>query len=143
MIVCIAAVKKHGLLNEPLPRYFRLKIDVFLRPARAHGDVMDSYDKRHISYLPAIISPPGSLLKRGAGLRRLLPAKDEVGLEAPAATPRRSPYSRVVEPGDIIIIPPDVFHGWTKITDHVDYLSVRPDPDRVLPAGYVNPAIKK
>src|SRR4029077_16557991 len=24
MIVCIAAVKKHGLLNEPLPRYFRL-----------------------------------------------------------------------------------------------------------------------
>jgi len=52
-------------------------------------------------------------------------------------------YSRVVKPGDIIIIPPDVFHGWTKITDHVDYLSVRPDPDRVLPAGYVNPAIRK
>lgn len=52
-------------------------------------------------------------------------------------------YSRVVKPGDIIIIPPDVFHGWTKMTDHVDYLSVRPDPDRVLPAGYVSPAIKK
>ena len=51
--------------------------------------------------------------------------------------------SRVVNPGDIIIIPPDVFHGWTKITDHVNYLSVRPDPDRLLPAGYVNPAIKK
>jgi len=29
------------------------------------------------------------------------------------------------------------------IPDHVDYLSVRPDPDRVLPAGYVNPAIRK
>ncbi|HTA71038.1 MAG TPA: cupin domain-containing protein [Bryobacteraceae bacterium] len=50
---------------------------------------------------------------------------------------------RVVRPGDIIVIPPDVFHGWTKITDHVDCLSVRPDPDRVSPAGYVNPAIKK
>ena len=24
-------------------------------------------------------------------------------------------------------------------TDHVTYLSVRPDPDRVLPAGYVYP----
>jgi hypothetical protein len=34
-------------------------------------------------------------------------------------------------------------HGWTDIGDHVDYLSVRPDPDRVLPAGYVNPALKK
>jgi mannose-6-phosphate isomerase-like protein (cupin superfamily) len=52
-------------------------------------------------------------------------------------------YSRVVKPGDIVIIPPDVFHGWVGIADHVDYLSVRPDPDRVLPAGYVNPAIQK
>jgi mannose-6-phosphate isomerase-like protein (cupin superfamily) len=52
-------------------------------------------------------------------------------------------YSRTVSAGDVIIIPPNVFHGWTDITDHVDYLSVRPDPDRVLPAGYVNPAIKK
>ena len=65
-------------------------------------------------------------------------------LNGPSATGTvKDAYSRVVKPGDIIIIPPDVFHGWTKITDHVDYLSVRPDPDRVLPAGYVNPAIKK
>jgi mannose-6-phosphate isomerase-like protein (cupin superfamily) len=50
---------------------------------------------------------------------------------------------RVVKPGDIIIIPATVPHGWTDIADHVDYLSVRPDPDRVLPAGYVNPNIQK
>jgi hypothetical protein len=50
---------------------------------------------------------------------------------------------RVVKPGDIIIIPATVPHGWTDIADHVDYLSVRPDPDRVLPAGYLNPIIKK
>jgi mannose-6-phosphate isomerase-like protein (cupin superfamily) len=50
---------------------------------------------------------------------------------------------RVVKTGDIIIIPAGVPHGWIDITDHVDYLTVRPDPDRVLPAGYVNPAIKK
>ena len=50
---------------------------------------------------------------------------------------------RVVNPGDIVIIPAGVPHGWINITDHVDYLSVRPDPDRVLPAGYVNPALKK
>jgi len=49
---------------------------------------------------------------------------------------------RVVKTGDIIIIPAGVPHGWTGISDHVDYLSVRPDPDRVLPAGYVNPTIK-
>jgi len=50
---------------------------------------------------------------------------------------------RVVNPGDIIIIPATVPHGWTDIADHVDYLSVRPDPDRILPAGYVNPSLKK
>ena len=50
---------------------------------------------------------------------------------------------KVVKPGDIIIIPAGVPHGWTNITDHVDYLSVRPDPDRVLASDYVNPTIKK
>ena len=50
---------------------------------------------------------------------------------------------KVVKPGDIIIIPAGVPHGWTNITDHVDYLSVRPDPDRVLASDYVNPTLKK
>jgi hypothetical protein len=52
-------------------------------------------------------------------------------------------YSRVVKEGDIIIIPTGVGHGWSQITDHVTYLSVRPDPDRVLPAGYVYPLLLK
>jgi hypothetical protein len=50
---------------------------------------------------------------------------------------------KVVKPGDIIIIPAGVPHGWTDISDHVDYLTTRPDPDRVLPKDYVNPLIKK
>jgi mannose-6-phosphate isomerase-like protein (cupin superfamily) len=50
---------------------------------------------------------------------------------------------KVVKTGDIIIIPAGVPHGWTDIGDHVDYLSVRPDPDRVIPAPYVNPLLKK
>ena len=50
---------------------------------------------------------------------------------------------RSVKPGDIIIIPAGVPHGWTDITDHVDYLSVRPDPDKVLQSGYAHPALSK
>ena len=49
---------------------------------------------------------------------------------------------RQVKTGDIIIIPAGVPHGWTDITDHVDYLSLRPS-DHVLEAGYVHPSIKK
>jgi mannose-6-phosphate isomerase-like protein (cupin superfamily) len=51
--------------------------------------------------------------------------------------------SRVVNVGDITVIPAGVPHGWTNIADHVDYLSVRPDPDKVLEHGYVNPTLKK
>jgi mannose-6-phosphate isomerase-like protein (cupin superfamily) len=50
---------------------------------------------------------------------------------------------KVVKTGDIIVIPAGVPHGWTDIADHVDYLSVRPDPDKVLEHGYVHPAMKK
>jgi mannose-6-phosphate isomerase-like protein (cupin superfamily) len=45
-----------------------------------------------------------------------------------------------VKVGDIIIIPAGVPHGWTKIPDHVDYLSFRPS-QRVLTAGYIHPSI--
>ena len=50
---------------------------------------------------------------------------------------------RVVNVGDIIIIPAGVPHGWAEITDHVDYLSVRPDPQRTIPELYTNPALLK
>ena len=50
---------------------------------------------------------------------------------------------RVVNVGDVVIIPPDVPHGWLEVPDHIEYLTVRPDPERFLPAGYVNPHIKK
>jgi mannose-6-phosphate isomerase-like protein (cupin superfamily) len=52
-------------------------------------------------------------------------------------------YSRVVSEGDIIIIPTMVAHGWSQIKDHVTYLSVRPDPERALPSGYVYPLLLK
>jgi quercetin dioxygenase-like cupin family protein len=52
-------------------------------------------------------------------------------------------YHRVVREGDIIIIPNKVAHGWSQVTDHITYLSVRPDPDRVLPSGYVYPLLLK
>ena len=31
-----------------------------------------------------------------------------------------------MKPGDVVIVPPGVVHGWADIPDHVDYLSFRP-----------------
>lgn len=50
---------------------------------------------------------------------------------------------RVVNVGDIIIIPAGMPHGWAEIGDHVDYLSVRPDPQRTIPELYTHPLLKK
>jgi hypothetical protein len=49
---------------------------------------------------------------------------------------------KVVKPGDIIIIPAGVVHGWTDIPEHVDYLSFRPSPG-ILTAGWVHPVLRK
>jgi len=46
-----------------------------------------------------------------------------------------------VKEGDVIIIPAGVPHGWANVDDHVDYLSVRPDPERVLADNYEHPEI--
>ena len=50
--------------------------------------------------------------------------------------------SRKIEPGDIIIIPPYTGHYFSQIDGHIRYLVFRVDPDHLLPAGYVNPALK-
>lgn len=49
---------------------------------------------------------------------------------------------REIHQGDIVVIPAGTLHSWTSIPDHVTYLSIRPDPHAVLPAGYVRPEIR-
>ena len=50
---------------------------------------------------------------------------------------------RPVGPGDVVIVPAGVPHGFDDITDHLTYLSIRPDLAGVLPPNYVHPALKK
>jgi mannose-6-phosphate isomerase-like protein (cupin superfamily) len=38
-----------------------------------------------------------------------------------------------LKPGDVVIIPAGVGHSFTKIDDHIAYLMVRVDPDKVTP----------
>ena len=51
--------------------------------------------------------------------------------------------TRTIKAGDVVIVPMGVYHGFSEIPDHVEYVSVRPDLDKVLPAGYIYPAIRK
>lgn len=38
-----------------------------------------------------------------------------------------------LEPGDVVVIPAGTGHWFTRIDDHIDYLMVRVDPDKVTP----------
>ena len=49
---------------------------------------------------------------------------------------------KTVKPGDIIIVPAGVVHGWLDIPDQVEYLSFRPSPG-ILTAGWSHPVLKK
>jgi quercetin dioxygenase-like cupin family protein len=41
--------------------------------------------------------------------------------------------THVLKAGDVIIIPAGTGHWFTKIDDHITYVMVRIDPDKVVP----------
>ena len=45
----------------------------------------------------------------------------------------RNGVSHDLKPGDVIVIPAGTGHWFTKIDDHITYLMVRIDPDKVTP----------
>ena len=106
---------------------------------------MIAHDQQTEGYL--IISGGGTLVTGGRivnGNKSAPDASVTTELNGPSCSGMivgNDVVKKVVKTGDIIIIPAGVPHGWTDITDHVDYLSFRPSA-RVLTAGYVHPSIK-
>ena len=45
----------------------------------------------------------------------------------------RNGVSHDLKPGDVVVIPAGTGHWFTKIDDHINYLMVRIDPDKVTP----------
>jgi mannose-6-phosphate isomerase-like protein (cupin superfamily) len=45
----------------------------------------------------------------------------------------RNGVTHELKPGDVLVIPAGVGHWFTKIDDHIRYLMVRVDPDKVTP----------
>jgi hypothetical protein len=105
-----------------------------------------SHDHQIETYI--IISGSGTLITGGRVLNGRQSAPDSAvtttlnGPSCSGSIAGADVVKRVVNVGDIIIIPANVPHGWSDIPDHVDYLTVRPDPDRVL-KPYVHPVLQK
>jgi mannose-6-phosphate isomerase-like protein (cupin superfamily) len=56
-------------------------------------------------------------------------------LNGPGAngTDMRNPAEHELEAGDVLVIPAGTGHQFTKIDDHITYLMIRVDPDKVVP----------
>ena len=106
--------------------------------AIAHAQVTEVYH---------ILQGSGTLVTGGTIVEPVaVPADSETHkvLVGPSTTGPsiRDGHSRTVGPGDVIVIPPGVAHWFSAVDADMNYLVVRVDVDHVLPAGYVNTAIK-
>jgi mannose-6-phosphate isomerase-like protein (cupin superfamily) len=102
-----------------------------------HDDTAESY---------VVISGSATLIMGGSivnGRRSAPDSEVTTILNGPSCSGTMVGYtSRKIKTGDVIIIPEGVPHGFSEISDHVTYLSIRPDLKKVLQHGYVNPALK-
>lgn len=101
----------------------------------AHDDTVETY---------IVISGSGTLVTGGQIVngRRSAPDSEVTKiLNGPSCSGRAAGniVSRKMSVGDISVIPAGVPHGWADIATEVTYLSIRPDPNKVLPHDYVNP----
>jgi mannose-6-phosphate isomerase-like protein (cupin superfamily) len=127
---------------------YNVSVGVLHRGKTNPGAPVGAINHEHVTEVYYVISGSGTLLTGGTVENtKALPADGEIVKVAVGPSNqgvfKQAAQSRKVGPGDIIIIPAGVYHGFTDVADHVDYVSVRPDPDHVLPAGYVHPLLKK
>ena len=155
----ITAAQVQAILAEPMgggDRQMRVvdmgrynvSVGVLRRGKTTPGAPVSAVNHAHVTEVYYVISGSGTLLTGGTveNVKPFPADTDVVKLAVGAsntATFKQAAQTRKVGPGDIVIIPPGVYHGFTDVTDHVEYVSVRPDPDHVLPAGYVHPLLKK
>ena len=105
-------------------------------------DIGFGIEHSQITEIYHVISGTGTFVTGGT-----IENMKETPAESPVVTTLNGPssgggnviggQSRVIGPGDVVIIPPNTPHWFTDIpSDQIVYLVVRVDPHKVLPAGY-------
>jgi mannose-6-phosphate isomerase-like protein (cupin superfamily) len=126
---------------------YNVGVGVLHRGATKPGAPVISIAHTQVTEVYYVISGAGTLIT-GTAVRGAKPIPNDSEIVTIAVGPSltgvlENAEQRKLAVGDVVVIPAGVYHGFIDVTDHVTYLSVRPDADHVLPAGYVHPAIKK
>ena len=121
---------------------------LFRDPIVANDEPVTGIVHTKVSGVFYITSGSGVLVTGGTMLgRRDIPSNTDivevlVGESFSTSVARGDGQVRLVSEGDIIVVPAGVFHGWHEVEERIEMISIRPDPEKVLPAGYVNPYAK-
>jgi mannose-6-phosphate isomerase-like protein (cupin superfamily) len=126
---------------------YNVGVGVLRRNATKPGAPVGAVNHEQITEVYYIISGTGTLVTGGTvtNERPMAATSDIVKVvvgPSNTATFEKPAQRRKVGPGDVVIIPPGVYHGFDDVTTSIDYLAVRPDPNKVLPAGYLHPAVQ-
>jgi uncharacterized RmlC-like cupin family protein len=126
---------------------YRLGVGVLHRGPTRPGAALGAISHSAVTEVFYIISGGGTLVTGGAvdNEQKFPPETEFVRLAVGPSSGGtfRGGDRRRIAPGDVVVVPAGVPHGFDDIADHVTYLSVRPDPGGVLPANYVHPALRK
>jgi len=110
------------------------------------GEGITALSHRDITEVYYVLSGSGILETGGDGEGdREFPSASSLVRELVGPTDVRTVKNgetMTISAGDVVVIPAGVLHGFRKILDQITYLSIRIDPDQVLPAGYIHPNIK-
>jgi len=127
---------------------FNLGVAVLRRGALKAGAPMSGINHTKVTEAYYVVSGSGTLITGGEVENvRALAATNELvtTVVGPGnnATFKKPAQSQRISAGDVVVIPAGVYHGFSEVPDHIEYVSIRPDVEKVLPGGYVNPLLKK
>ena len=126
---------------------YRLGVGVLHRGATRPGAPVGAISHSQVTEVFYIISGGATLVTGGTveNDRRFPPETEFVRLAVGPSSGGtfRGGDRRRVAPGDVVVVPAGVAHGFDDISDQVTYLSIRPDLTGVLPAAYVHPALRR
>ena len=99
------------------------------------ANIQASLEHHQITEIYHVISGSGTMVSGGT-MENLKESADPhiIDVVGPSAGGGKivGGQTRKIGAGDVVILPPDMPHGWTEVTDELIYLVVRMDPKKVL-----------
>jgi len=126
---------------------YKLGIGILHRGATRAGAPVGAISHSNVTEVFYFVSGSGTLVT-GGPVENERPYPPETEFVRLAVGPSRGGVfkggdRRHVAPGDVVVVPAGMPHGFDDIGEQLTYLSIRPDVTGVLPAGYVHPVLRR